>query len=339
MTTRTPHKAIAPWAKAGDYTDPRMWALSYALLAPNAHNRQPWLAEIKGDNQVVLWRDRQRELPETDPFQRQLVISLGCFLEQMRIAAAEREIGVKLDIYPDGEEGPAAIATFEGTARPDPLFGAVMDRRSCKKPFESRPVEEQVATALSDHAVILTDSGTVAELREITWKAWQTEAFHPPTHKESLDLMRFGKSEINRSPDGIDLGGPFLESLMVAGVLTREDQQDVNSSGFRQGIKIYDEMLQATPAYAVVKTIGNSRHHQIAAGRRWLRLNLATTTLGLALHPVSQALQEFPEMAEHYKAAHQLLADEGETVQMLGRLGYGPATARTPRWPLEARLI
>ena len=67
--------------------------------------------------------------------------------------------------------------------------------------------------------------------------------------------------------------------------------------------------------------------------------NLATTQAGLALHPVSQALQEYPQMAEHYAAAHEMLAKDGETVQLLGRVGYGPQIPRTPRWPLETKLI
>jgi len=101
---------------------------------------------------------------------------------------------------------------------------------------------------------------------------------------------------------------------------------------------IYLGMLMATPAHAVITTDGNSREDQIAAGRRWLRLNLATTELGLALHPVSQALQEYPEMAPYYAKAHEMLATEGQTVQMLGRLGYGPETPVSPRWPLETRI-
>ena len=98
-------------------------------------------------------------------------------------------------------------------------------------------------------------------------------------------------------------------------------------------------MLNATPAYAVLRTPSNSREDQIDAGRRWLRLNLTTTELGLALHPVSQALQEYPEMKMYRDTAHQMLARPGETVQMLGRLGYGPNVTATPRWPLEAKVI
>ena len=59
----------------------------------------------------------------------------------------------------------------------------------------------------------------------------------------------------------------------------------------------------------------------------------------MALHLVSQALQEYPEMAGLRARAQAMLAPDGGTVQMLGRLGYGPATDRTPRWPLETRIV
>ena len=40
-----------------------------------------------------------------------------------------------------------------------------------------------------------------------------------------------------------------------------------------------------------------SRATQVAAGRAWVRLQLAAGALGVALQPHSQALQEYPEMA------------------------------------------
>jgi len=90
-------------------------------------------------------------------------------------------------------------------------------------------------------------------------------------------------------------------------------------------------LWQATP--------GNTRLDQINAGRDWVRLNLAATALGVGMQPLSQALQEYPEMAALYAQIHQMLAQEGETVQMLCRLGYGVAIGPSPRWPLEAKLI
>jgi hypothetical protein len=269
---------------------------------------------------------------------RQLTIGLGCFLELMVIAAAETGHRVDLTLFPEGPDGPVADARFGAGAAPDPLFAHVLDRRSCKEPFGERAVSPADAAALSAHARIVTDADLVNKLKTLTWEAWQIEATTYRTMKESVDLMRFGRREIEANPDGIDLGGPMLEALMLVGIVSRKAQLDPQSTGFRQGMDIYRGMLAATPAYACLTSPANTPPDWIAAGRAWLRLNLAATGLGLSLHPVSQCLQEYPEMAGPYARVHGMLAGPGETVQMLGRLGYGPATAQTPRWPLETRI-
>lgn len=335
--TRTPARALEPWNKAGEYEDPRMRALSYAILAPNPHNRQPWIVDLAVDNEVKIFRDKTKNLPETDPFDRQLTIGMGCFLEQMTIAASHTNHTVTFDLFPDGENGPVATAHFAKGATPDTLFNEIPNRRSCKEPFEARiPKIDPKLSALAD---IHTEKPMVEKLRQLTLDAWMVEATTRRTMKESTDLFRLGKSEIEANPDGIDFSGPFFETLILAGLMTREGSLDPNSFEFSEGVKIYTEMLMATPAYAVITTPKNNRLSQIEAGRRWLRLNLTTTGLGLSLHPVSQTLQEYPEMAEHYATVHNMLSKNGDTIQMLGRLGYGPQTPLTPRWPLEAKLM
>ena len=74
-----------------------------------------------------------------------------------------------------------------------------------------------------------------------------------------------------------------------------------------------------------------------------MRLQLKATEIGLGVHPMSQALQEFAEMKPFYDKAHQLLLGKSapggpndETVQMFCRLGYTAAPApATPRRPLD----
>ena len=83
--TRTPTKALAPWQAATNYTEPRRRALAHALLAPNPHNRQPWLIELKGEDTVILHRDETRELPMTDPFNRQIFI--GCCYDDKAVVS------------------------------------------------------------------------------------------------------------------------------------------------------------------------------------------------------------------------------------------------------------
>lgn len=336
--TRTPERALAPWDAAGSYEDPRLWALSYAVLAPNPHNRQPWVAELRGEDTVAVHRDPSLDLPVTDPFGRQLTIGMGCFLELMRMAAAERGLAVSADLFPEGEAGPVAVCRLEPGAAPEPLFAHVMGRRSHKEGFEDRPVTEAEAAPLREHAEVVLGGEGAAALREIAHGAWMAEAATPAAWQESIDLLRIGKAEINASPDGIDAGGPMLEALNRIGIFTREAASDPNNPGSRAAIEDTSAAMLSAPAFVVQTTEANAREDQIEVGRRWLRLNLASTGAGLALRPVSQALQEYPEVAEFRAAIHSLHAPDGGTVQMLGLLGHAPRTPRTPRWPLEAKL-
>lgn len=122
------------------------------------------------------------------------------------------------------------------------------------------------------------------------------------------------------------------------GQFTREAALDTSSIVYQQGIDAVMANADTAMAHVWLISSGNSRPDQIAVGRDWLRINLAATSAGVGLHPLSQALQEFPEMADCYVEVHQRLAPTGGTVQMLARLGYAAPVAPSPRWPLAAKL-
>jgi hypothetical protein len=102
--TRTPARALAAWTNI-DNTPPhdvRLDAFRHAILAPNPHNRQPWRIQLVGDDEAIIICDLDRRLPETDPFDRQIVVGFGCFLEIARIAAAQRGVAMEIKPFPDG---------------------------------------------------------------------------------------------------------------------------------------------------------------------------------------------------------------------------------------------
>ena len=349
--TRTPSDALAPWGLVGSYDDPRKNALSHAILAPNPHNRQPWIISLDGDDGLTLYFDTEKQLPHTDPFDRQLNIGLGCFLELMEMAANADGYDVDVTLFPEGEdvEGldnrPIARATFtEGTVARDPLFDHMLSRRSNKEPFEtSRAVPPEalariLTVARQTQIGGSIDTDDIAYWRQLTTRALTIEIETPHTYKESIDLMRIGKAEVNANPDGIDFSGALFETLALTGVMTREALIDTSSTGFQEGMKAVLANTETAMGHLWMVTQGNRRRDQIAAGADWLRVNLACTAEGLGFQPLSQALQEYPEMAEIYKETHQRLAETGGTVQMLARIGYGPQVAVSPRWPIEAKI-
>jgi hypothetical protein len=353
--TRRPAAALKPWEQAGLFrNDPRRFVVEHAILAPNPHNRQPWIVELIGEDRMRLFCDLERRLPQTDPLDRQIVIGLGCFTELASLAASA--LGYRLEVipFPEGEPQPRLdqrpVADFaivrEAGLRADPLFQHVKTRRSTKRPYDlARPVPAAALAELArlstgDIAVAgLADQARVERLRALTWEAWAIESATARTHKESVDLMRIGRSEIEANPDGISLGGVFLEGLALTGQLTRAQMVDPGSSAFRQGQDMYRAMLAATPAYLIFAANDGGRAGELAAGRAYLRANLAATGLGLAMQPVSQALQEFPEMADaKAKVEAALAVARPKRLHMLARLGYGPAVDETPRWAAATRI-
>ena len=352
--TRTPSAALAPWEMAGKgYTDPRMRALSYAILAPNPHNRQPWMVDLGTPGRITLLCDLERRLPETDPFDRQILIGLGCFLEILRMAAAEQ--GLRADIAPFPEGLPdrrldaRPVATIRLSRAPvgkDPLFRHVLARRSNKEPYDmARQVGDALLAALRAAARApatvggTNDPARVGALRKLAWDGHLIEVKTPRTMMESVRLMRIGRSEIEAKPDGIDIGGFFPESLNLLGILTRKTIADPKSSAFEQGLEMYREIHKSAMGYVWITTGGNRRADQLAAGRDWVRINLAATAAGASVHPVSQTLQEYPEMKALHSRVHRMLGAQGaERVQMLARVGYGPRIDPSPRWKLTTRI-
>ena len=347
--TRQPTTAYAPWDL--DPTPPadiRLDAFRHAILAPNPHNRQPWVIRMVGADEALVGCDLARRLPVTDPFDRQTTIGFGTFLETARIAAAQRGVAMQIEPFPDGadaaalDERPVARLRFVADeAEPDPLFAQIVRRRSNKEEYDlSRKVSEaDLAAIVSAGGAHTADPVRVAALRREIVRAIEAEMTTHAANLESVELMRIGHAEVDANPDGIELHGPMIEAGRLAGVVTREELADPTSTGFRQGLDMMRGIYGSIPALVWMATPGNARLDQLEAGRQYVRANLEATARGLGMHPMSQSLQEYRAVEPMFARVHRLLAmGPGERVQMLARVGYGPVTGPTPRWPLESHI-
>lgn len=351
--TRTPRIATEPWRAAGQsFGDPRLDALAFAVLAPSPHNRQPWLVALDGDDAVLLYCALDRRLPETDPYDRQIVIGLGAFVELFRQAAAEKGFAFDIETFPLGEPMPRLDARpvarlrllRDAAVERDPLFPAALARRTTRTPFDlRRPPPEDVVSRILAAAdapgVAAVAADAVSAVRAIAEEAWRVEWTLARTRRETIAVTRIGRREIEATPDGVALSGPAIEALAAAGLLNRSAMDDPNSSAYKQSLDLYGAAVQTAPAFLSIVTTGGGRAAELAVGAAWLRLHLAATAEGVDFHPLSQALQEFDEMRGPYERMRALLAPEGGTVQMLARIGYARTAAPpAPRRPLRAIL-
>lgn len=346
----TATSARAAWADAGQYTDPMRRALSYAILAPNPHNRQPWSVELISNTEAVLYCDKDRHLPVTDPLDRQITIGLGCFLELFDIAASNNSYRADIDLFPQGahperiDARPVArLLLTPVKQKPDPLFAQITSRRTDRSMFSEQVPSSQNLTDLQGAAGILSGTSTQAErvsqLRSVCNDAARIEFTTAHTHAESVDLMRVGRKAVIANPDGISIEGAVIELLNVSGALSKEALADHGATAFKQGMKMYLDGVDSSKGFFWVVTPDNSRASQIAAGRAYVRGNLKAAELGLSMHPLSQALQEYPEMATQLSSIHKVMnIDTPARLQMLARIGYGKAQTQSPRWSLDSRI-
>lgn len=345
-----PESAIAPWnGPAPDLPD-REWMLSYAILAPNPHNRQPWLADLSKGDEITLFADSERVLPHTDPFGRQILIGHGTFLELLDIAAREKGYRTKITLFPNGEPAgdsleigtmPVARIQLEKNASisTDPLFGDILNRRSNKEGYEElylKATDEQNLKSLplldGQRTGFATNEADVSPLREFARLAVLKEIETPRTLQESVELTRIGAEEIAANPDGIDLYGPLFWWLKRFDLMSPEKAMTPGTLAHQGGIDYAMGWVEGTYNMGWLSTADNSRSAQVNAGRSYVRLNLMATNAGIALHPVSQVLQEYPEMREIQSDFLDHLGIEApETVQMFYRLGYQTNVSPSPR--------
>jgi hypothetical protein len=340
--------ARSAWKEAGTQEEKRRRFLSYALLAPNPHNRQPWLVELQDEDELTLYCDLDRRLPETDPFDRQIVIGCGSFLELLALAAASEGYRAEITPFPEGGPAPrldarpvAHVRLVANGAQPDPAFDHVLTRRTNRNNYEAREVAAdlrvQLAAAGSTGSFTLKTAGEgdlAAKLRDLTWRAHEREMLTHHTLKESVDLMRIGNAEIERYRDGISLDGQMIAFASMAGMISREALLDPKSEAFKMGMDQYREMAASARSFAWL-TGPEGRTAEIDAGRAYARFALKAAELGLAVHPWSQSLQEFREMRPLYDEVHGLIGG-GERVHMLVRIGYAAPDVTAPRRGLGA---
>lgn len=342
---------------ASDLADIRLLVLSYAILAPNPHNKQPWIIGLTGPESFDLYVDPSRLLPETDPFYRQIHIGHGTFLENLDIAAREAGYRADIQLFPQGMYGndeladkPLASVRLEkaGDAPKDPLFRALLIRQSNKRVYGDAPVDaaalEALAAAFDDPAVSFASSADDAvrtRLADILTEAMWIETRNAKRDAETIAMFRFNDEERARLRDGFSIAqsgaGPLKQWIAETFFLSRQEIEADSSEFGAEAVELTGKQAHSAAAFGWITTADNTREDQVRAGRAYERINLTATSLGLAMHPLSQVLQEYADMRELQDDFLSFLEiPTGHTVQMLFRLGHAEPVEHTARRKIES---
>ena len=333
-------------------TDIRWIVLSYAILAANPHNKQPWIVDLTGPTSFELYVDQQRLLPETDPPARQIHIGQGTFLENLELAARQHGYRADIDYFPKGEYDNAVVEDkpvasielrIDGSIAKDALFESILQRQSNKRTYTDSALTVDQLGGLRNTQIdprlrltIADDNALKTELSQIMTDAMSIETSNKMRDAETVTMFRFNDKERGRYRDGFSVAQSgmtgFKGWVAETFFLSREDTEEDSTSFGEQAVDITNDQAQSAAAFGWISTASNTRLDQVVTGRAYERLNLTATALGIAMHPMSQVLQEYSDMADLQRRFLAYLEfPQGHTIQMLFRLGIAEPVEHSPR--------
>jgi nitroreductase len=310
-------------------TDVLARTVALACRAPSYHNSQPWhwIADHDG---LHLYLEPTRVV-QTDPAERQAIISCGAALDHLRVGMAAAGWEAHIDRCPDphNENHLASIRFTEMAAVTDEQrhrAQAIATRRTDRLPFAPVSDWAEFETALArqiDDAVALVDVMDDADREELARATDLTDAlrFYDSTYFETLQQWTapFEGSE----------GIPY-DSLLSAAEGERVDVArsfPVSHHPDRRA-----EMPADLSTILVISTHGNTRRDLLGCGETLSTVLLEATVAGLA----TCTLTHLTELAT---TRHLVEKVTGHPLpQVLVRIGEAPANEHfpppTPRRPL-----
>lgn len=341
-----PRHYLQPWNKhyAKSFSDPRIKLAAYGLLAANGHNMQPWIIKLDRNdpNVFYLYADADRISPMADPDARQMMVTQGTFLEYVSVAGRAIGYPTAIDLFPDGAYDeqhlaqsmtakPVAKITLNPAApQKNSLFDAVYVPDTNRGTYRSKPLTEAQKEAFealrtSDvETTLFGDQKNRNTLGKIALDSAIIEAHTPRVMNEAAAIFRTNEYQKNKLRYGFSFEGQGTSGFkryFMQGLITLFPF--LNSSKAASDLMIQSSRteLAHTPAYVMILSNDNSRANQVKSGMIYSKLNLTASSLGLAVQPVSQALEEYPEMRKQYTDIHRRYAANGQTIQMLVRIG------------------
>jgi hypothetical protein len=323
-------------------SEPLAASLALASLAPSSHNTQPWKVRVLSDREVSVLLDEGRLLPAVDPERREALVSVGAFLENLVQGAAA--MGLKAEVEPTIDD-PAGIEVarvrFEpgnGTGETK-ILEAILARDTFRGPLPAdalpdETVQALAGTALSRWAFFPSGSPAGKWIREALGESNRVQASRDDAMEELAAWIRFSPGAVARHRDGLTTSGMGLPAPIRAFMALFFNEKSVTGKAFREaGARKAREQAEACAGFFVLESPDGSPRSAVQAGRDLESFWLEAVLRGVAVHPMSQVLEESP-----WKEEVATRLGTAGTVQMLLRVGLANSPARpvSPRRPLDS---
>jgi hypothetical protein len=333
-----------------------MEILYLASLAPSGHNTQPWAVKIVEPKHWVIGSDMKRWLTAVDPNNRELLLGIGAFIENLALAAGTfgYEVDIQVIAKNPSDLDIADIRFKKGNTIEFPLE-KIKKRRTLRTDYLNQEIKTEdlkyitkheaksctLSRTPSPHSFYFSNTSPQGKyLQEGTIEANRTQAYREPAQEELANWIRWSTKEAKQYRNG--LTPESMEIKGIGGLFVRNfyNRQSVLKKSFRdQTVDIVAKQVKTCGGWLVVTSSDSNIPTLIEYGRVFENILLRIRERMIAIHPMTQMLEEEPWRKQIAKE----LGLAGE-VQWILRMGYlesypDPVSLRMPiSWFVQTQI-
>lgn len=325
---------------------------------PSPHNSQPIKLRPISETVAVVYYDVDLGLPAESfgiPFGH---VCAGVFLESLSVVAAARGYRT-VEILELSEMDFAAEDRLHliGTVRLEPAaadshsqpmaestLAAFRARRTSRRPYDKRVVDEAILTAASSIAArqgyafhSTADSRTVSSLVRINQKTLFSDLRNNAVYAEIMEWLRFSKDEAAARADGLS-----AETMIIPGRVLRFAMKHRNLwsfpavGGFIKAV--YLRTMRGVRQLGWLEGPFAEPSHYLEAGRTFMQVWLFFSEKGVSLHPFGTVITNPSSHAEFVEEAG-INETANRMAWMLFRFGYSDTPPKSHRRPAASMLL
>ncbi|WP_445160076.1 Acg family FMN-binding oxidoreductase [Mycobacterium sp. Dal123C01] len=299
--------------------------LGLASRAPSVHNTQPWRWRVD-ESSLHLYSDPGRQLPNTDPDGRDLILSCGVALNHCVVAWASVGWRAKVTRLPDPDDpshlAAITLSRYSADSLDIALAAAIPRRRTDRRHYSSWPVPvgdiALMAARAARNGVTLCQVEDIDRLHKIVSQS----IWDHLTHDYLAELTEWsGRYE-------------SVAGVPARNVPVSDPRAKIPGRLFAGPALAMPPGTSAAEDNAVVLALGtrtDDRLAQLRAGEATSVVLLTATSMGLANCPVTEPL----EVTETRESVHADIFGGSHYPQMLLRIGWAAINAdplpATPR--------
>jgi hypothetical protein len=317
---------LKPANSRGNVLKPDEEVILYlASLAPSGHNTQPWFVQYLEPYHWIIGNDKSKWLPAVDPTQRETVLSIGTFIQNLEYAADSLGYVCQWNLLAttNQDERVMEVKLSQGASKKDFDTTAIKNRRTVRSDFLSEVLKkEDVAVLINGEPEVIqylpVESKESQFINEQTIEANRLQSYRDAAQHELADWLRFSSKDADQQRDGLTTASMEIKGISGWVVRNFYGKDKVMQNDFRkQSIEMVKTQVAQSAGWILLTSKDETVATLLDTGRRMQRLFLKVREKSIAIHPMTQILEE--------AATKQTLRQSigiNDNIQFILRAGY-----------------